>query len=94
MDETTGIGKWSEDEFVKAVKYGIVPGNRPALRFPMLPYTNLTDKEAKALYAFMKTVPNKAIRLTGKYKKYTLATIFKKRALRLFFFAYLPILFA
>jgi mono/diheme cytochrome c family protein len=57
MDEQTGVGKWTEEEFVKAVKYGMVPGDQPALRYPMLPYSNLTDKEAKAIYAYMKTVP-------------------------------------
>ncbi|MCW3113310.1 MAG: hypothetical protein JWR18_1706 [Segetibacter sp.] len=57
VDEKTGIGKWTEEEFVKAIKFGIVPGNQPALRYPMNPYSNLTDKEARAIYAYMKTVP-------------------------------------
>ncbi len=53
----TGIGAWSEADFVKAVKYGIRPGNQPALRYPMQPYTNLTDNEVKAIYAYLKTIP-------------------------------------
>lgn len=57
MDETTGIGKWSEDQFVTAVKSGILPDNQPALRNPMTPYANLSDKEVKAIYAYLKTVP-------------------------------------
>lgn len=57
MDENTGIGKWTEEEFVKAVKFGMLPGNQPALRYPMIPYSNLTDKEAGAIYAYLKTVP-------------------------------------
>ncbi len=57
MDENTGIGKWSEDEFVNAVKSGILPGNQHALRYPMIPYSNLSDKEAKAIYAYLKMVP-------------------------------------
>lgn len=57
MDENTGIGKWTEDQFVTAIKTGIVPNNQPALRNPMNPYPNLTDKEAKAIYAYLKTVP-------------------------------------
>jgi hypothetical protein len=57
MDEATGIGKWSEENFVKAVKYGLVPDGQPALRPPMIPYSNLTDNEVKAIYAFLKTVP-------------------------------------
>lgn len=57
MDEETGIGKWTEDEFVKAVKTGIVPNGQPALRPPMKPYVYLSDGEAKAIYAYLKTVP-------------------------------------
>ncbi|MCW3081794.1 c-type cytochrome [Segetibacter sp.] len=57
MDKHSGIGNWTEEEFVKAIKYGTVPGNQPALRYPMTPYSNLTDKEAKAVFAYIKTVP-------------------------------------
>lgn len=56
MDEETGIGKWSEEDFVKALKTGIVP-NGPALREPMKPYVYLSDGEAKAVYAYLKTIP-------------------------------------
>jgi hypothetical protein len=55
-DEETGIGKWTEDRFVNAVKNGIME-NQPALRYPMVPYVYLTDKEAKAIYAYLRTVP-------------------------------------
>jgi len=57
MDEETGIGRWTEEEFVKAVKTGIVPNGQPALRQPMKPYTDLTDGEAKAIYVYLKTIP-------------------------------------
>jgi hypothetical protein len=56
-DAETGIGTWSEAEFIKALKSGIVPGNQPALRPPMTPYVNLTDNEAKAIYAYLRTIP-------------------------------------
>lgn len=56
MDEETGIGKWTEEEFIKAVKYGQVPHGQP-LRQPMQPYSRLTDNEVKAIYAYLKTVP-------------------------------------
>ena len=58
MDEETGIGKWTEDEFVMAVKSGVLPGNQPALRNPpMLPYAGLSDKEVRSIYAYLKTIP-------------------------------------
>ena len=56
-DKETGIGNWSEADFVKAIKTGIPPGNQPALRPPMLAYSRLTDNEAKAIYAYLQTVP-------------------------------------
>lgn len=56
-DPETGIGKWTEEQFVRAVKYGLVPNNQPALRYPMVPFVYLTDSEAKAIYAYLRTVP-------------------------------------
>jgi hypothetical protein len=56
MDAQTGIGAWTEDQFVQAVKWGKTP-HGPALREPMMPYTYLTDGEAKAIFAYLKTLP-------------------------------------
>lgn len=56
MDEETGIGRWTEEQFVQAVKTGAAPGGQ-ALRPPMKPYVFLTDGEAKAIYAYLKTIP-------------------------------------
>jgi hypothetical protein len=56
-DENTGIGTWTEDQFIKAVKSGLVPDGGPALRYPMQPYSNLSDAEVKAIYAYLKTIP-------------------------------------
>lgn len=56
MDEQTGIGNWTEDQFVQALKYGRTPQGQ-ALREPMMPYTYLTDGEARAIYAYLKTLP-------------------------------------
>jgi mono/diheme cytochrome c family protein len=55
-DKETGIGLWSEEKFVTALKTGIVEG-QPALRYPMVPFVQLTDREAKAIYAYLQTVP-------------------------------------
>lgn len=60
--DATGIGNWSEADFIKAVKYGQVPGAQQGLRYPMQPYLGLSDAEVKAIYAYLKTVP----RITNK----------------------------
>jgi hypothetical protein len=67
MDKTNGIGNWTEDQFISAVKSSVVPGNQHALRYPMQPYLNLTDKEVKAIYAYLKTVPT----LDNKVERHT-----------------------
>jgi hypothetical protein len=57
MDLETGIGKWTEDDFVKATRFGLLPGNQPALRYPMQPYSGLSEAEVKAIYAYLKSIP-------------------------------------
>lgn len=56
LDKETGIGNWTEEQFVKAIKTGIRP-HGPAMRFPMVPFAALTDEEAKAIWAYLQTVP-------------------------------------
>ncbi len=56
MDEETGIGSWTEDQFVKAVMFGSTPDGR-VLKYPMEPYNNLSEKEIRAVWAYLKTVP-------------------------------------
>jgi mono/diheme cytochrome c family protein len=55
-DDETGIGRWSEHDFVRALREGFRPDGR-ALRYPMLPKTELTQDEASAIYAYLRTVP-------------------------------------
>jgi mono/diheme cytochrome c family protein len=52
----TGIGTWTEDQFVRAVYEGLHPGGH-ALRYPMLPYMELSDAEVRAVFAYLQTVP-------------------------------------
>lgn len=68
-DEATGIGKWTEDEFEKAIRFGQLPGNQPALRKPMIPYANLTEAEAKAVYAYLRTVPTISNKVERKFSE-------------------------
>lgn len=55
-DKATGIGNWTEEQFVSAVKYGQMK-NAVALQYPMTPYALLTDYEAKAIFKYLKTIP-------------------------------------
>ena len=58
-DEGTGIGSWTEEMFVKAMKTGkSFGGARPIL--PPMPWpacAKATDDDLKALFAYLKTVP-------------------------------------
>jgi hypothetical protein len=63
-DPETGIGNWSKADFIKALKYGIKEGE-PALQYPMMPYVQLSDYEAGAIYDYLQTIPpirNKVVR--------------------------------
>ena len=51
----TGIAGWTEDDFLTALKTGKTPNG--AFRYPMIPFSNLTDTEMKAIYAYLKTIP-------------------------------------
>jgi mono/diheme cytochrome c family protein len=55
-DKETGIGNWTEEQFVKAVRFGI-RDDQPALRYPMIPYSAMTEEEASAIWAYLQTIP-------------------------------------
>ena len=56
FDEETGIGKWSEADFTRALRTGVRPDRR-VLLYPMEPMPELTEEDAAALYAYLRTVP-------------------------------------
>jgi mono/diheme cytochrome c family protein len=55
-DEETGLGKWTEAQFRRALVDGIRPDNRP-LRYPMVPYRILEAEEVDAIFAYLRSVP-------------------------------------
>ncbi len=55
-DEKTGIGKWSEADFARAMRQGFRPDNQ-VVRYPMAPMPELSDEELAALYAYLRSVP-------------------------------------
>ena len=56
MDRETGLGDWTEEEFIRTLRFGMRPDNTP-LRYPMRPAPMITDEEASAIWAYLQTVP-------------------------------------
>lgn len=57
-DMETGIGSWSEEDIVTAIRTGIRPDHTPLM--PPMPwpmYSHLSDDDAHALAAFLKSLP-------------------------------------
>lgn len=64
-DKETGIGNWTEADFVRALKEGRDPQGRNY--FPVFPYAyfaNVTEADAKAMYAYFMSIP--AVKLENK----------------------------
>ena len=57
-DPETGIGKWSEQDFFRAMREGRSPsGDNYYPSFPYPSYTKLTDDDLRALWQFLKGRP-------------------------------------
>ena len=58
-DENTGIGSWSEETFVGAIRTGRHMGvSRPILPpMPWQNFRNLSDADLKAIYAYLRSIP-------------------------------------
>jgi mono/diheme cytochrome c family protein len=57
-DPETGIGKWSEGDIINAIKRGVKADGSPIM--PPMPWPNLaylTDEDASAIAAFLKSIP-------------------------------------
>lgn len=60
-DQATGIGSWSEEDFIRAIREGKRPDG--TMINEVMPWKNLskmTDTELKALYLFLMQVPARA----------------------------------
>lgn len=55
-DKTTGIGNWSEAQFVSTMTTGITPAGK-IMRYPMTRHPAVSEGEFKAIYAYLRTVP-------------------------------------
>ena len=57
-DKETGIGSWSSDQIVAAIRTGKTPDGKdlsPVMPWPAL--SHLTDEDAQAIAAFLKSIP-------------------------------------
>ena len=57
-DPVHGIGQWSEADFLRALRHGVRRDG--AHLYPVFPYTSYTriaDEDARALFAFLKSLP-------------------------------------
>lgn len=67
-DKVTGIGTWSEQQFVDAMRYGVRPNGEKLL--PVMPYPSfrlMADADLKALWAYLRSLP--AIKRSNRPRK-------------------------
>lgn len=56
-DPETGIGQWTLEQFTRALREGVRPdGAHLYPAFPYTSFTNVSDADASALFAYLKTV--------------------------------------
>jgi cytochrome c5 len=57
-DKETGIGKWTQAEFDKAMRYGISPeGHYYYPAFPYYYFNHITDQDLQAIKAYLESIP-------------------------------------
>ena len=58
-DITSGIGRWSKTEFIKAIKHGISPSKKPYYpAFPYSWYSNMQDSDILDIFEYLNSVPS------------------------------------
>ncbi|OGV29528.1 MAG: cytochrome C [Legionellales bacterium RIFCSPHIGHO2_12_FULL_35_11] len=57
-DKETGIGKWTKDDFLHALKHGKNPdGQNYFPVFPFVYFANITEEDSEALYEYLMSIP-------------------------------------
>jgi mono/diheme cytochrome c family protein len=76
-DDATGIGKFSASEIVTAIRTGVLPDGRvlaPAM--PWQDFANLTDADAMAIAAYLKSLPRVSHKVPGPFGPNEKVTVF------------------
>jgi hypothetical protein len=58
--DSTGLGSWTENDFITALRTGQHHGAQPRPIMPPMPwpaFKNMTDDDLKSIYAYLKTIP-------------------------------------
>jgi hypothetical protein len=56
-DPETGIGKWTESDFIRAMRTGITPDGRVLdAQMPWAAFQKITDRDLKSLWAYLKII--------------------------------------
>jgi mono/diheme cytochrome c family protein len=57
-DSATGIGRWTEDNFIRTMRTGVNPAEDSLHPFmPWMQYRRMTDDDLRAIYRYLRTVP-------------------------------------
>ncbi|WP_298724541.1 cytochrome c [uncultured Ferrovibrio sp.] len=57
-DRETGIGSWTEAQFITAMRHGLAPDGMPYYpAFPYTSFTKITDADLRALWAYLMAQP-------------------------------------
>jgi len=57
-DEETGIGRWSEDDFLRTIRTGVNPSGRKLNPFmPWRQIGRMSDDDLRAIYRYLRTLP-------------------------------------
>jgi len=67
-DSATGIGRWSEADFVRTIRTAVNPAGDTLHPFMPREYRRMTDDDLRAIYRYLRTVPpieNQVPRRTG-----------------------------
>lgn len=76
-DNDTGIGRWSSKEIVTAIRTGVRPDGR--ILAPIMPWQSLaalTDADAQAIAAFLKSLPPVSNKVAGPFHPGEKSTVF------------------
>lgn len=69
QDRETGIGNWTDEQIIKAIREGIKPdGSVMGPLMPFMAYRHISDRDAEAMVAYLRTI--KPVKNTVKASSY------------------------